>query len=206
MLNKAVSGLSSIKLTRRLVALCALSALVLIVPLVACGLPSQTSTSIEAASSAPIVLQATELVIDPVVVKPGDGILITAQVTNNGDNVGDYTVQLVINDIVEDTKRVIIPAGETYTLKFTGVKTIAGAYSVNLDNLTGQFLVVEPTEPVPPSSPDIIEADSETSSCCGGSSGNPESDTSSGCGCGGSPINTEQEPEQKVSSGCGCGG
>lgn len=205
MLKRIVSGSASVMVRRKIIPLCILLLLALILPLAACATPTSTPTPMSV-SSAPAVFQVDELAIDPAVAKPGEGIIVTAQVTNTGETEGSYTVELRINDIAEVVKKVTIPAGETYTLRFLEAKTIPGTYSVSLAKLTGQFVVVEPTELVQVEDSETIETESNVPSCCGGGSDStePEPNTSSGCGCGGSSSYTEPEPN--TSSGCGCGG
>lgn len=204
MLKKIPFGLSLNMPTGKFTPLIILLAFLLIIPLAACSAPAITAaTATEATASEtevtiPLVLYAADLEIDPVVVSPGEGIVITANVTNDSKTNKDYNAQLVINNIVEGEQVVTIPAGETRTLKFVGTKLIPGAYVVNLDNLSAQFLVLGPSEPIQTASElgDEPSPSAPSSSCCGvgPSSGDTGSGSSGGCGC------------SSVGGGCGCGG
>lgn len=83
----------------------------------------------------------SDLIITPVEVNEGDSITISATVTNTGNEVGTYTVELKISDAVESTKQVTLGAGGGQTVSFVVTKDTAGTYIASLDGLTATFTV-----------------------------------------------------------------
>ncbi|HEX76433.1 MAG TPA: hypothetical protein G4O12_07665 [Dehalococcoidia bacterium] len=91
--------------------------------------------------SAAASFEIANLSINPTCVKEGNSITISAVVTNTGNITGSHTVELKINDAVEATENVTLPAGGSDTINFQVTKDTAGDYSVELDGLTGTFTV-----------------------------------------------------------------
>ena len=87
------------------------------------------------------IFEASSLVIIPSSVHPGEEVTISVDVTNSGNIEGTYTAILEVNDIVEETKDVIVAPGETETVIFTTSRTEAGTYSVTIAELSGTFTV-----------------------------------------------------------------
>ena len=89
----------------------------------------------------------------------GETVTISVLIANTGDAAGSYRVTLKINGTVEATKDVTLNAGGSEEVTFTIAKDVAGSYSVDLDGLSGSFMVKEkPTAPAlpapsPPSPP-----------------------------------------------------
>ena len=104
----------------------------------------------EEAPSTQASFHLAELVISPAEVNPGEEVAISARVTNTGGAEGSYTAELRIDNIVELAKEVTVPAGGTTTLSFYRYSGIPGTYGVTLGVLTGQFIVVEPTDVTQP--------------------------------------------------------
>ena len=91
-----------------------------------------------------------ELLISPTEANPGAEVAISARVTNNGGAEGSYTAELRIDNIVELVKEVTLPAGGATTLSFYRYSSLPGTYAVTLGELTGQFVVAEPSEATDP--------------------------------------------------------
>jgi len=90
----------------------------------------------------------TNLEINPTEVDIGKDVVITAQITNVGGSQGSYTAELKIDDITNQTEKLIISAGTDYMLVFKISKGLSGTYKVALGDLSGQFTVKEPPSPV----------------------------------------------------------
>lgn len=145
MLKRIVSGLIPTILNRRLITWSILLLLILTLPLAACaGSPSALPNP----TPAPEAFQLGELVISPSAVYPGDKIFIHANLTNTGGFEDSYSVELQINGVSEAVREVTMPAGETWVLSFSGPTETPGTYRVNLNELTGYFVVSESAEPL----------------------------------------------------------
>jgi len=102
------------------------------------------------------VFIASNLIISPSEVNIGEAITISILISNAGDAAGSYTVTLKINGVVEATKEVTLSAGTSQEVTFTAVKDVAGTYAVDVNGLSGSFIVREkpaPPSPVPPPAP-----------------------------------------------------
>jgi len=96
-----------------------------------------------ATMSTPETLKLAWITVWPTEVYPGEGVFITTQLINTDDAEGNYTIELVIDDIVELKEDVALPARGIQTLNFVVSRDMPGAYRVALGELTGQFAVVE---------------------------------------------------------------
>jgi hypothetical protein len=90
----------------------------------------------------------SNLEINPSEVNIGENVVITAELTNIGGSQGSYTAELKIDDITNQTEKLIISAGTDYMLVFKISKGLPGTYKVALGDLSGQFTVKEPPSPV----------------------------------------------------------
>lgn len=211
MLKRRISALVSAAVRRRVVLLGVSLPLVLTLSLVACAGPMPASVTVPVPTPTPLPkptkvptsapFQVIGLVVSPAEVKPGEAVVITADLTNTGDAEDSYTLELRINDTAVLVTEVTVPAGETGKLRFLDREEAPGTYVVSLGELSGQFVVVEPGESLLVSDPASGAAAPEqsTPSCCGGSA----EPVRSGCGCGGSSRTETTAPEPDVSSCCG---
>jgi len=83
----------------------------------------------------------SNLVIAPERVKQGESITISAVVTNTGEVTGNYSVVLKIKGTVETIEEVSIGPGGKQRVAFGISKDTPGFYDVNLEGLTGRFVV-----------------------------------------------------------------
>jgi hypothetical protein len=94
---------------------------------------------------------SSELSISPSAVYVGETVTISVSIANNGDAAGSFMVTLKINGVVEGTKEITLNAGASGEVTFTTAKDVAGTYSVDVDGLSGSFIVEErPEEPSAP--------------------------------------------------------
>jgi hypothetical protein len=89
-------------------------------------------------------------------VNPGDEVTITIDVKNIGGMEGSYTVSLLINNVLEETKRLILAPEALKTVSFAVIKDEPGIYSVDVNSLTRSFEVMEVT--APPAAPVVTWA------------------------------------------------
>ncbi len=97
----------------------------------------------------PAAFGTSELFITPVEVDIGEGVTISTLITNTGDLTGGHEVILEIDNVAVATKDVTLAGGASQTVTFTAVKDVAGTYAVNVDGLSGTFMVKAPPLPLP---------------------------------------------------------
>lgn len=108
------------------------------------------SAILEVQAPLPPAFQISELKITPSVANIGQKIFFTARVTNTGGMEGNYIAELKIDNCTVKKEEVIIAAGTDYILSFVVCMDAPGTYTSSLGELTGQFVVVEPVQPIPP--------------------------------------------------------
>ncbi|MBM4447409.1 MAG: hypothetical protein FJ023_08735 [Chloroflexi bacterium] len=89
----------------------------------------------------PATFSVSNLVIVPDRVKQGEDVVISAIVTNNGELAGTYSMTLKLKDSVESTEEVDLNPGESRKVAFKINKSAPGFYNVELEGLTGRFVV-----------------------------------------------------------------
>jgi hypothetical protein len=83
----------------------------------------------------------SNMVITPERAKQGENIIISAMVTNNGELPGTYNATLKLKGATESTEEINLGPGENRKVSFKISKTTPGFYNVELDGLTGRFVV-----------------------------------------------------------------
>jgi len=83
----------------------------------------------------------SNLVIAPERANQGENIIISAMVTNNGELPGTYSAELKLKGALESTEDLNLGPGESRKLSFKIAKTTPGFYNVELEGLTGRFVV-----------------------------------------------------------------
>jgi hypothetical protein len=89
----------------------------------------------------PASFTVSNLVIAPERAKQGENIIISAMVTNNGELPGTYSAELKLKGALESTEDLNLGPGESRKLSFRIAKTTPGFYNVELEGLTGRFVV-----------------------------------------------------------------
>ncbi|MFC2060796.1 hypothetical protein ACFLTZ_06935, partial [Chloroflexota bacterium] len=83
----------------------------------------------------------SSLSVTPNQVKPAEEVAISAVVTNSGGSKGTYTAILKVNGKEEARKEVTVDAGISQKVSFSVSKDIAATYEVDINGLTGSFVV-----------------------------------------------------------------
>lgn len=83
----------------------------------------------------------SNMVIAPERAKQGENIIISAMVANNGELPGTYNATLMLKGVTESTEEINLAPGENRKVSFKIAKTTPGFYNVELDGLTGRFVV-----------------------------------------------------------------
>jgi len=89
----------------------------------------------------PANFSVSNLVIAPERVKQGEKVIISAIVTNNGELAGNYSMVLKLKGAVESTEEISLSPGENQRVAFGITKNTPGFYNVEVENLTGRFVV-----------------------------------------------------------------
>ena len=79
----------------------------------------------------------TDLKINPSNAEIYEPVLITVNVTNIGDEKGEYVANLTINNILEENQTITVPGRNSTLAEFTVLKEKEGNYTVELGGLNG---------------------------------------------------------------------
>ena len=74
------------------------------------------------------------------VVRSGEEVAITLEVTNSGGQEGSYSAVLKINEATQASKEVTLRPGQSQKIAFTVAGNEPGSYVVEIGGLTGEFL------------------------------------------------------------------
>ncbi len=81
------------------------------------------------------------LAITPDRAKQGESITVSAIVTNAGEITGSHSLELKIKGAVEAVEEVDLGPGESQRVAFNIIKETPGFYQVELEGLTGRFVI-----------------------------------------------------------------
>jgi len=88
------------------------------------------------------------IAVSPSSVEVGNPVTVTVTLDNTGELIGIETVELYVNDVMEDSDTTSIVGGGTDSVTFQVTKDTAGTYTVEAGGETATFTVTEP-EPEP---------------------------------------------------------
>ncbi len=104
-----------------------------------------------------LLLKVRNLTVTPPVSRQGSTVVVTADVTNIGENACNYSLVLKVGGIVEALREVNLRPGQKERVAFTLMKDTPGDYEVDLEGLKGHFVVSPPAptalEPAPQPEP-----------------------------------------------------
>ena len=89
----------------------------------------------------------SDLSVDPLKVEPGDNVTVSVKVTNVGEELGNYTVELLVDGEIEVTEAVQLGGGNYSVLSFGLSREEVGSYIVEVDGLSATLLVALPPSP-----------------------------------------------------------
>ncbi|MFC1916258.1 CARDB domain-containing protein [Chloroflexota bacterium] len=96
----------------------------------------------------PASFTVSTFTISPDEVNIGESVAISATITNTGELLGTCEVCLKINNVVAQTKILELAGGSNQKVAFTIVKHILGDYTVDVNGISGLFVVREEAPPV----------------------------------------------------------
>jgi hypothetical protein len=85
----------------------------------------------------------SSLSVSPDEVDAGESVNISMSVSNIGGAAGTYELTLGVDDMVEATKEITLEPGAEEAVCFGIAKETAGTYTVDINNITGSFVVKE---------------------------------------------------------------
>jgi len=101
----------------------------------------------------PAAFSLSSFIISPNEVAPGESVTISVQVANTGEVAGNYELALKIDGVVEASKQITVNAGASQKVTFNVSKDVAKTYSLDINGLSGTFVVIEGAPPAPPEPP-----------------------------------------------------
>jgi hypothetical protein len=99
------------------------------------------------ASKKPAEFTVTDLTINPLEAGFGEPILISANVTNVGDEEGSYSVNFTINDVLKENRTILLSGGNSSIVEFTDIENAAGNYLVKTSGINGTFTITNKPPP-----------------------------------------------------------
>ena len=94
--------------------------------------------------SKPAEFVVSDLKITPSEAEIFEPILVTVNVTNIGDEKGEYVANLTINSAIEDNQTVTVLGRNSTIAEFTVLKETEGTYIIEIGGLTGVLTVKNP--------------------------------------------------------------
>jgi hypothetical protein len=91
------------------------------------------------------IFKVTDLKVSKEKASPGEALVVTATISNNGNVTGDYIAQLMVNGQVESQAAVsALAAGAQDSVQFEFKKDAAGSYNLQVGEKTSVIKVVKP--------------------------------------------------------------
>ena len=94
----------------------------------------------------------TDLTLEETTVQLGQPVQVSVNVTNVGEEVGNYSVILTIDDEPTDSKTVQLSGGESEIVDFSASGVAEGNHTVQIGDLNATFTI---TLEAPPAAADI---------------------------------------------------
>ena len=105
--------------------------------------PDQWEISYTFPLISPADFQLSNLEVTPSEVKAGEEVTVSVKVTNMGGQSGSTTLELLINQTIEETETVTLDEGASTTKEFTVAKQTPGTYNIEIGGLVDTFTVKE---------------------------------------------------------------
>jgi PKD repeat protein len=108
------------------------------------AIPNYINVSGDDRAPEPANMVVSYLLIDPLQVLPGQEVLVSGNVCNQGEERGSKTVSLMVNGVAEQSQSVGVSGGSCQQVSFRLSRAVPGTYQVAIDGMTGQFSVLAP--------------------------------------------------------------
>ncbi|MEM4733065.1 MAG: hypothetical protein QXD70_00875, partial [Candidatus Bathyarchaeia archaeon] len=96
------------------------------------------------APAKPAEFIVSDLKITPSEAEIFEPVLVTVNVTNIGDEKGEYIANLTINNVIEENQTVTVLGRNSTIAEFTVLKETEGTYTIEIGGLTGTLTVKNP--------------------------------------------------------------
>ncbi len=133
----------------------------------------ELSASFQVSQEAPIrkaELRLTNLVTSRKEAQIGDPITVSVTATNVGDETGEFSLDLFINDAKRETKTIQLKGKETTSVQYEIVENLEGNYEVKLGSLTTSFKVTSDAQTAKPAEFEVSDLTINPSSVLAGES------------------------------------
>ena len=98
----------------------------------------------------PAEIKVTDLGVSRTEAEVGETIIVSATVTNIGDESGSFSLDLFVNNEKRETRTIQLASGETTTEEFEVTEEAEGTYVVKVGDLTKSFEITSEAQPVKP--------------------------------------------------------
>jgi hypothetical protein len=102
-------------------------------------------------------LRLTNLVTNRKEAEVGDPVTASVTATNVGDEAGEFSLELFVNNQKRETKTIQLDGGDTTSVQFEIVENIEGEYAVKLGTLTTSFRITSQAQTVKPAEFQVTE-------------------------------------------------
>ena len=113
-------------------------------------------------------LRLTNLVTSRKEAAIGDPITVSVTATNIGDEAGEFSLELFVNNQKRETKSIQLDGGETTSVQFEIVENAEGEYVVKLGSLTTSFRITSEAQSVKPAEFQVTDLTVNPSSALAG--------------------------------------
>ncbi|MCZ2807957.1 MAG: hypothetical protein O2V44_01225 [Candidatus Bathyarchaeota archaeon] len=113
-------------------------------------------------------LRLTNLVTSRKEAEIGDPITVSVTATNIGDEAGEFSLELFVNNQKRETKSIQLDAGKTTSVQFEIVENAEGEYVVTLGSLTTSFRITSEAQSVKPAEFQVTDLTVNPSSALAG--------------------------------------
>ncbi|PVX27754.1 MAG: hypothetical protein CW716_00690 [Candidatus Bathyarchaeum sp.] len=122
------------------------------------------------APAKPAKMQVTDLGVSRAIAEAGETIVVSATVTNIGDEGGSFDLDLFVNDEKRETKSIQLDSKETTTVQFNVTEEAEGTYVVKVGDLTESFEISSNAQPAKPAEFQVTDLTINPSSVMAGES------------------------------------
>ncbi|MEM0252996.1 MAG: CARDB domain-containing protein [Candidatus Bathyarchaeia archaeon] len=103
--------------------------------------------TVKVESIKPAEFVITNLTVYPKEVEIDEPVSVGVNITNIGDEAGNYSITLLLDNQIFENRTIMLSGGESKTLEFTIKCSIEGNHTVSIGNFTEWFYVKAPTLP-----------------------------------------------------------
>lgn len=82
-----------------------------------------------------------DLKVTPDTVKEGEEAIVSIKVENTGELLGNHTVEVLVDNIFQESQTVSLNGGDSTTIRFPVMKRLEGRYTVIIEGEVGRFTV-----------------------------------------------------------------